>query len=148
MKLRVQIENETYEVEVGDLTQRPILAVVDGETFEVYPEETQAVVSAAPAAPVQKPAPRPAAQPAPAVVKTPPPSSTSASSNSITAPIPGVILSVAVKVGDVVAPDQEICVLEAMKMKNTIRADRAGKITTVYISNGDTVKHGQPLVDF
>ncbi|MEM5776541.1 MAG: biotin/lipoyl-containing protein [Anaerolineaceae bacterium] len=150
MKLRVQIDNETYEVEVGDLTQRPILAVVDGETFEVYPEEIQAEVTAAPAAVASvaaKPAPRPAAQPAPTAVKTPP-SSSAGSSNSLTAPIPGVILSVAVKVGDDVAPDQEICVLEAMKMKNTIRADRAGKVTAVHVSNGDTVKHGQALVDF
>lgn len=146
MKLRVKIENESYEVEVGDLTQRPILAVVDGETFEVYPEELQSAAVTA-VAPVVKTEVRTPA-PAPAAVRTPPASKPQAGSNSITAPIPGVILSVAVKVGDDVAPDQEICVLEAMKMKNTIRSDRAGKVTAVHISNGDTVSHGQPLVDF
>lgn len=151
MKLRVQIENESYEVEVGDLTQRPILAVVDGETFEVYPEELQAVSVSETAATPKKSEPRPAVpapQSAAAVVRTPPASNAQASSNTLTAPIPGVILSVAVKVGDEIAPDQEICVLEAMKMKNTIRADRAGKISAVYVSSGDTVSHGQPLVDF
>ncbi len=149
MKLRVQIENESYEVEVGDLTQRPILAVVDGETFEVYPEDLQTVSVVETAAPVKKSEVRPPAQaPKPAAVSTPPASKAQASSSTITAPIPGVILSVAVKVGDEVVPDQEICVLEAMKMKNTIRSDRAGKISAVHISNGDTVSHGQPLVDF
>jgi biotin carboxyl carrier protein len=150
MKLRVKIENEVYEVEVGDLTQRPILAVVDGETFEIYPEDLQAAAAPVVAVPAEaapaaeaKPAPKPAA---PAV--TPPPAAAKAGSSSITAPIPGVILSVAVKVGDAVAVDQEICVLEAMKMKNTIRSDRAGVISAVHVSNGDTVKHGQPLVDF
>lgn len=148
MKLRVKIENESYEVEVGDLTQRPILAVVDGETFEVYPEELP-TVTAAEMTPLAKAEVHSIAPvPSPTVVNIPPASKPKTGSNSITAPIPGVILSVAVKAGDEVVPEQEICVLEAMKMKNTIRSDRAGKIVAVHVSNGDTVNHGQPLVDF
>ncbi len=39
MKLRVRIDDQSYDVEVGDLNTRPILATVEGETFEVWPEE-------------------------------------------------------------------------------------------------------------
>jgi hypothetical protein len=39
MKLRVKIQNRTYEVEVGDLLSRPIKATIDGQVFEVWPEE-------------------------------------------------------------------------------------------------------------
>ena len=38
--------------------------------------------------------------------------------------------------------------LEAMKMKNPIRATREGTVATVLISVGDHVRHGQPLVEF
>jgi len=151
MKLRVQINNETYLFEVGDLTKRPILAVVDGETFEIYPEELETISVAAPALVETRssaPAERPAPKPAPVPLHTPPAASPQAGSGTLTAPIPGVILSVAVKVGDVVNLNQEICVLEAMKMKNTIRTTRAGTISAVHVSNGDTVSHGQPLVDY
>ena len=39
MKLNVKIKDQTFEVEIADLNARPILATVDGETFEVYPDE-------------------------------------------------------------------------------------------------------------
>ena len=151
MKLRVQIENESYEVEVGDLTQRPILVVVDGETFEIFPEELHsapAVVPAAAPSQVRARQTTPAGTPVPASDRIPSTTTSQTASGTLTAPIPGVILSIAVKLGDAVESGQEICILEAMKMKNTIRANRAGKITAVHISSGDTVTHGQPLVDF
>jgi biotin carboxyl carrier protein len=66
----------------------------------------------------------------------------------VAAPIPGVILSVGVKTGDEVKTGQELCILEAMKMKNTIRAARDGKIASVHVSAGDQVSHGQALMDY
>lgn len=39
MKIHVKIQNRTYEVRIGDIHARPIQASVDGETFEVWPEE-------------------------------------------------------------------------------------------------------------
>jgi biotin carboxyl carrier protein len=43
---------------------------------------------------------------------------------------------------------QPVCVIEAMKMKNTIRADREGTVASVPISPGQSVKHKQVLVEF
>ncbi len=141
MKIRVKIEEQEFEVEVGDLSARPVLATIDGETFAVWPEAEAAsagepvVLGSAPCPPM--PATRAAA-----------PEAAAENGKAVTAPIPGVIISVAVKPGDAVKHGQELCILEAMKMKNIIRASRAGVVAAVMISAGDTVRHGQPLVEF
>ena len=142
MKLRVKIDDQTYEVEVADLNARPVLAIVDGETFEVWPEE-EAVVTAQPAAVAKAPAPRAAP-----VAKPAAPAAEAVGSNTITAPIPGSIISVSVKPGDKVTKGQELCVLEAMKMKNAIRANRDGQVSAVFATVGQTVQKGAPLVEF
>ena len=60
MKMKITIQDKTFDVEVNDIHTRPIRANVDGEIFEVWPEETEsarpAVVSM-PAAPQQPSAP-------------------------------------------------------------------------------------------
>jgi glutaconyl-CoA/methylmalonyl-CoA decarboxylase subunit gamma len=66
----------------------------------------------------------------------------------VLAPIPGVIISIDVKPGDTVEHGTTLCVLEAMKMKNAIRATRAGKIGAVQINVGETVRHNQVLIEF
>ncbi len=150
MKIRVQINDQTYEVEVGDLQARPIKAVVDGETFEVWPAES--AISAAVPAPVVRPA-APAAAPAPAPAPAPAARPAAAAGNGnaarqVVAPIPGTILSVSVKEGQEVAFGQELATLEAMKMKSAIRANRAGKIGVIHVSAGDRVGQNQPLMDW
>lgn len=141
MKLRVKVDDQVFEVEVGDLTARPITAVVEGETFEVWPVEenggSELASAEAPVAPVI--AARPAA---------PAPNGNGDKGRGVSAPIPGVIISIAVKPGDKVSVGQELCVLEAMKMKNPIRTTREGTIASILVAVGDHVRHGQPLVEF
>ncbi len=139
MKYRVKVENESYEVEVEDIQARPILAKVDGETFEVWPETVQAAVAASPSAPA------PSAPAAPAVTQAAP---VQGGAKTVPAPIPGVILSLSVREGDTVKNGQELLILEAMKMNNAIRASRDGTIARIHVAPGDHVKHGQPLVEF
>lgn len=145
MKIRVTIDDQSFEVEVGDLKARPVSAVVDGEPFEVWPEEQSAEQIAS--ALVQQRANTNGGTPVkPAVA--PSPVGASASSNAVTAPIPGVIISINVKAGDTVSVGQDLLILEAMKMKNNIRASRAGKIAVVCVAPGDQVKRGQVLLEF
>lgn len=144
MKLRVKIDNQIFEVEIADPQARPVIAVVDGESFEVWPEALQAsqpaVVATAPAAPAPVvEAPKAAPAPSAAVVNA---------SKAVTAPIPGVIVAIAVKPGDKVKNGQELCTLEAMKMKNAIRSQREGTIAAIHVAVGDQVRHGQPLLEF
>ena len=86
--------------------------------------------------PVKEEAPAAAAQPAAAVT-----------GNAVTAPLPGRILEVLVKVGDKVVEDQDIVVLEAMKMENSITTEFAGEVKAIYVKPGDTVPTDGVLVD-
>ena len=61
---------------------------------------------------------------------------------------PGVILSVAVAAGATVQRGQTLMVLEAMKMKNDLKAQREGTVSQVFVSDGDQVKHGDLLLEF
>ena len=67
---------------------------------------------------------------------------------TVTAPMPGVILSVAVAAGATVQRGQTLMVLEAMKMKNDLKAQREGTVSQVFVSDGDQVKHGDLLLKF
>ena len=62
--------------------------------------------------------------------------------------MPGTILSVQVSAGDAVAVGQELCVLEAMKMKNSIKSPRDGVISSVGVHEGQNVAHGTLLIEF
>lgn len=59
------------------------------------------------------------------------------------APAPGA--KPFVQIGDEVKVGQVLCIIEAMKMMNQIESDRAGKVTSVLVQNGDPVEFGQPL---
>ncbi len=62
--------------------------------------------------------------------------------------MPGIIHDVAVKPGDKVTPGQQLCTLEAMKMKSAIRTSKEGVIASVEVTNGQKVAHGDVLVRF
>ncbi|KAF5399028.1 Propionyl-CoA carboxylase alpha chain [Paragonimus heterotremus] len=63
------------------------------------------------------------------------------------APMPGLVRSVAVKVGDRVSDGQELCVLEAMKMQNSLSASRTGVVKKVNFKAGETVGDGDVIVE-
>ena len=52
-----------------------------------------------------------------------------------------------VEVGDVVAPGQTLCLLEAMKLFNELKADAAGRVTAIHVENGQPVEFGQLLFE-
>ena len=67
--------------------------------------------------------------------------------DEIHAPMPGIILEVNVAEGDKVKKGDPLCVLEAMKMENTLTASRDGIVKTVNIAKGDTVDKGKLLIE-
>jgi biotin carboxyl carrier protein len=137
MKLNVKIGKKTYSVEIEDLNARPIAAVVDGDRFEVTPEsDDRPKVQKGASAEVESASKR-------EYIPT-----ASSNEKSLLAPLPGTVTEIFVKVGDEVESGQVLLVIEAMKMKNSIRSTREGKVAAVLASAGQTVAHKQPLVEF
>ena len=130
-RIWVTVNGERFLVEVDDLTQQPVVAIVEGSRFEIMidkdeveQEETllepQAVSYSIPAG----------------------------TACDVTAPMPGDISEILVKAGQAVKTGEPLCVLDAMKMKNTIHAPHDGVIAEVCISQGQAVEYGAPLFRF
>ena len=65
----------------------------------------------------------------------------------MTAPLPGKVIALKVKVGDKVKAGQEVVILEAMKMENSITSDVAGTIKQILVQEGDNVATDAILVE-
>lgn len=68
--------------------------------------------------------------------------------DSISAPMPGLILDIMVEEGQEVAEEDQLLILEAMKMENIITSPRSGVIKSISISKGDAVEKKQLLIEF
>lgn len=66
----------------------------------------------------------------------------------VTAPMPGLIVSVDVKVGQELSPGDQVVMLEAMKMRNVLRAENGGKVKAVHAKMGSSVSADEVLVEF
>lgn len=147
MKISVTIAGNTYEVDIKDLNARPVLAEVNGQVVEVFPEESAQTFTS----PIVPAAVAPTAPKAPtSVVSAVRPAAVApvAGASVLKAPLPGTIVSIEVKPGQSVKKGDTLLTLEAMKMKNAIRSDVDGVIADVHVNQGDLVKHGQALVSF
>ncbi|HSL42554.1 MAG TPA: biotin/lipoyl-containing protein [Anaerolineales bacterium] len=138
MKYVVKVADKTFEVEIEDIHARPVIARVDGQAFEVSPEN-----GSKPAARTETRASMPV-EPSKPVSTTP----KGTGSSHLTAPLPGTVVEVFVKAGETIETGQVVLIIEAMKMKNSIRSTRAGKIAELLVSPGQTVAHKQILVRF
>lgn len=63
------------------------------------------------------------------------------------APIPGVIIDIKVKTGDMIGPDDVALILEAMKMESDIHSTLSGRVKKIHVQKGDTVQEGDPLIE-
>lgn len=140
MKYKVKIHDKLFEVEIENLDQRPIVAKVDGYTYEVYPVEEKAekVVRRESGTAVKSNKSMPLAEKPNSINFT----------NTVKSPIPGVVTSIEVAVGQEVREGEPLCVIEAMKMKNTIRSPRGGVIKFIPIQVGKHVRHNEVLIEF
>ena len=127
----VFVGDEYFDVGVEEVGGAPVVSYVQPAAAPVAPAKpapAPAAPAPAPVAPKPAPAPEPAAAPAPAIEGTP-----------LRAPMPGMIVRIAKKVGDSVSEGETVVVLEAMKMENALPAPASGTIKAINFNTGDTV---------
>ncbi len=138
---KYKINGNLYNVVIGDIEDNITHVEVNGTHYTVEMEKKPK------AAPAPKPVARPVAKPAAAPAAAPAAKPAAASAKSgVKSPLPGVILDIKVNVGDEVKKGQTIIILEAMKMENSINADKDGKVTAINVSKGESVLEGTDLV--
>ena len=138
---KYKINGNLYNVVIGDIEENIAHVEVNGTHYTV---EMEKKLKAAPAPkPVARPAAKPAAAPAAAPAAKP---AAGGAKSGVKSPLPGVILDIKVNVGDAVKKGQTIIILEAMKMENSINADKDGKIAAINVSKGESVLEGTDLV--
>jgi glutaconyl-CoA/methylmalonyl-CoA decarboxylase subunit gamma len=157
VKLKVKVDDRYYDVEIDDLKSRPILVSVDGDAFEVWPESKTAYSTGQIQRSIKDKEEKPSL-PSLSVdqkikildeeSRSDVPSPEPVNLKAVRAPIPGVITAISVQPGSDVSVGQELCKLEAMKMNNSIRASKPGRIASVHISIGQTVKHNELLMEY
>lgn len=146
--IRMMVDNDLTEVDLegedgkiklkrgsGGLNPGQTPTVVLSQTAPGHAPPPPAPAGATPAAPVEaKPA-----EEAGLITVTSPMVGTFYASSSPDAPA-------YVRVGDKVSPDTVVCLLEAMKVFNEIKAETSGTVAEILVSNGDAVEFGQPLL--
>lgn len=141
MKYKLTVNHQTYEVEIENINARPVVVSVDGQQFEVMPENEKQVEV--------KPDAGAGAESKPLMQMPIPASNPSAGgSHTLTAPLPGTVIELFVKPGEKVEVGQVVLVIEAMKMKNSIRSILSGTVEKVMVSQGQSVAHKQALIEF
>lgn len=152
-KYNFRINGHDYQVDVNSVEGGIADVTVNGTDYKV--ELADAVP--APAQQAARPAPQTVSTGAPAVTPqatAPAPQAAQRATASapkgkgevVTAPLPGVILDIKVKVGDAVKAGQTVAVLEAMKMENEIESTASGTVTAVNAGKGDSVLEGAAII--
>ena len=130
VRMRVKVEERWYEVEVGEWEGDEVRVQVDEEPVMVRLSD---VAQAGPAAAAD--------------AGVEPESAGDSGDNAIRSPLPGVVLSIDVGVGDRVAAGSRVCVLEAMKMEQELTAPRDGRVKAVRVQKGQNVLIGQMILE-
>lgn len=144
---RFKINGNVYNIDINSVSGNIADVTVNGRTYQVEMEDAPAVpAGAAPASAAPAGAVVPAQAAAPARTASQAQTPANASGKPVTSPLPGVIIAVKVNVGDVVKTGQELAVLEAMKMENSIEATHDGTVTAVHVAKGDSVLEGAAIV--
>ena len=125
-KFKINVNGVAYDVEVEEVKS----------TSSSMPQTTAPVAQSTPAVETATPAPTAAVEAAPVV----------SGAETVDAPMPGTILSIATQAGAQVKAGDVLLVLEAKKMENEIVAPRDGEVAAVHVNVSAVVDAGQALV--
>ncbi len=141
---KFKINGNDYAVQINSIDDAAAEVTVNEVPYTVQMEvaDRPLQVKLAKAAPAVAAVPPTDAHPA--VARTVSPGASTAA--GIKSPLPGVILSLNVEVGQAVKVGQRLLVLEAMKMENNIDSDRDGVVKSINVGKGDSVLEGDVLL--
>lgn len=134
---KFKINGTPYDIHIKDATDNIIQLEVNGSPYEVVMEGEVKKVSKTPM--LIRSEPR-IAQKVDALT-------TSDKMKTVLSPLPGIILELLVKEGDVVKMGDKLLVLEAMKMENMILAETSGTIHAIKVASKSTVLQGDVLLE-
>lgn len=140
---KFKIADTAYNVDIVSIENTIAKVNVNGELYQVEVEQ-QLRTTKTPT--LTRLMAVPSTDSTPSIAKTVGPA-TLAPAGLITSPLPGKVLDIFVKQGDIVTIGKTIVCLEAMKMENNINSDRQGTVVAVHVQKGDTVLEGDKLVE-
>lgn len=141
-RVTVVVNGTPYAVDVGDLMAWPLAVAVNGVPYRVEIQPPTGMLQADDCPDDLDPCWETNGTPAESPVGA---GSAPATPAEVRAPMPGTITAVCARPGDRVTAGQALCTLEAMKMRNAVRATRNGIVTGVTIDAGQTVAYGDLL---
>ncbi len=141
-KFKFTINGNQYETDIISIEDNVAEIEVNGTLYKVEVEKTLKSVKTPK---LVRSTSVPSTDSHPSVAKTSNPAGPKGA-GTIKSPLPGVILEMYVREGDVVKMGQKLLMLEAMKMENNIEADKAGKVVSILKNKGDSVMEGDVLI--
>jgi len=141
-KYKFTINGNQYDAEVINVEENIANIEVNGTSYRVEMDQS---IQTSKTPKLIRSVSVPSTDAHPSLAKTSNPGSPKGT-GKIKSPLPGVILELHVKVGDVVKMGQKLLVLEAMKMENNIEADKEGTIISIEKDKGDAVMEGDVLM--
>ena len=143
-EFKLEINGKDYSVTINKFTAQEAEVTVNGNTYnvdikdlgieqvaDIQPQYAQPMVSSPVSGQREPKLHRPKSL---------------ANPSAVTAPLPGLIQKLLVKVGDEVKAGQNVLIMEAMKMENEIQAKSDGVIKEIKFKEGDSVEEGEVLV--
>jgi glutaconyl-CoA/methylmalonyl-CoA decarboxylase subunit gamma len=141
-KFKFTINGNVYEADILGIDENIAEVEVNGTVYTVEVDRSMPVTKTPK---LVRTVAVPSTDSHPSMSKTASPSGPKGSGN-IKSPLPGTILDVHVKEGDVVKIGQKLITLEAMKMENNINADKEGRVISLKVKQGDPVMEGDVLI--
>ena len=137
-KFKFTIRGNEYEVEVKNLEDGLAKIDVNGTSYEVELQKEEKTSKT----PILVRHPVPTSKDAHKIKKT-----KGGGTLQVKAPLPGNILDIYIKEGDEVKKEDKLLLYEAMKMENTILAEKVGRIKSIKVKPGDTVLQDDVLIE-
>jgi biotin carboxyl carrier protein len=147
MGYKLSVGGKKFDVEIGPIVDGQARVSVNNQFYDVRVENFAEVAAGIPAASAAE-APSIPAKPSRSAVSLLNPSQVAfaAGDDALSAPIPGLILEVRVKVGDRVTAGQIVAVMEAMKMENNLIAQKDGAVKEIRVQKGTEVSTGDVIM--